>query len=365
MQRIFLFFCFVFFIIACNNQNTSEEDKTTQIPENDTLRYPQEKHFKNLRQLTFGGNNAEAYFSFDGKFLSFQSDNAAWGAQCDQIYYMPIDSGAKNIPPLISKSGGRTTCSYFMPDGKHILYASTLKNGKDCPPTPERSLNGKYVWPIYSSYDIYVSDLNGNSSDQLTDVEGYDAEATLSPDGKKIVFTSMRSGDLELWIMNIDGSNQTQLTNELGYDGGAFFSTDSKKLVFRASRTTTDEEIKTYQDLLERGFVQPSNMEIFTCNIDGSDLHQVTKLGNANWAPYFLPSNKKIIFSSNHHSASKRNFNLFTIDLDGNNLEQITYDTIFDAFPVFSPDGKHLVFSSNRFNKGGHDTNVFIAEWID
>lgn len=362
MIRTFILL-FVFFALACNNQDNCKTTSPDLIP--DTLKYPDEKHLKNVRQLTFGGNNAEAYFSFDGKFLTFQSDNEKWGALCDQIFYMPIDVGAKNQPPLISKSGGRTTCAYYLPDGQHILYASTSKAGKDCPPKPERLLNGKYVWPIYSSYDIYVADLNGNITDQLSSTEGYDAEATVSPDGKKIVFTSMRSGDLELWTMDIDGSNQTQVTNELGYDGGAFFSPDSKKLVFRASRPKTEEDIKIYQDLLEKNFVQPTNMEIYTCNIDGSDLKQVTQLGGANWAPYFLPSGNKIIFSSNHHSESKRNFNLFTIDVEGKNIEQITYDGIFDAFPVFSPDGKHLVFSSNRFNGGGHDTNVFIAEWVN
>lgn len=331
----------------------------------DTLRYPQEKHLKNVQQLTFGGDNAEAYFSFNDKYLTFQATQSKWSTNCDQIFYMPIDGKYEGSrPPIVSTGEGRTTCSYFMPGDKQIVYASTHLASKDCPETP-RVVNGKYVWAVYNTFDIFISDLNGKIVKQLTNTPGYDAEATVSPDGKKIVFTSTRSGDLELYTMNIDGSDVKQITNGLGYDGGAFFSPDSKKLVFRASRPKTEEEVKNYKDLLAQNLVQPTDLEIFVCNTDGSDLKQITQLGGANWAPYFHPSGKKIIFASNHHSKNGRFFNLFMINLDGTGLEQITNDTVFDSFAMFSHNGKKLVFASNRFNGGGHDTNLFIADWVE
>jgi Tol biopolymer transport system component len=348
-------------ITACTS---TSEKKEARNANSDSLRYEKETHLKNVRQLTFGGNNAEAYFSFDDKYLCFQSDYEKWGLHCDQIFAMSVEKGAKEKPSLISTGKGRTTCSYYMPDGKSILYASTHGAADTCPSTP-RMVNGKYVWAIYKEFDIYVSDLNGKIIKQLTKEAGYDAEATLSPDGKKIVFTSMRSGDLELYLMNIDGTGVKQITKDLGYDGGAFFSPDGSKLVFRASRPKTPEEVKLYKDLLAKDLVQPTNMEIFVADTSGANIQQITHLGNANWAPYFHPSGKSIIFASNHHTEYKRVFNLFSIDLEGKNLQQLTYDTVFDAFPMFSRDGKKLVFSSNRFNQGGHDTNVFIADWVE
>ncbi|MCF6347298.1 MAG: hypothetical protein L3J20_03250 [Flavobacteriaceae bacterium] len=332
---------------------------------NDSLIFPEEKYFKSLRQVTFRGDNAEAYWSFDDKQLVFQSNNKKWNVSCDQMFLMNADETFDSIaPPMISTGKGRTTCAYFLPDNKHIIYASTHLGADECPETPLRK-EGKYIWPIYDTYDIFVADLKGNIVKQLTNEKGYDAEPTVSPKGDKIVFTSTRSGDLELYTMNIDGSDVKQITFELGYDGGAFFSPDGTKIIFRSSRPKTEKEIKEYKDLLAEGLVQPTEMELYICNADGSDLRQLTHLGNANWSPFFHPSGKKILFSSNFEAERGFPFNLYLIDIDGKNLERVTHGETFDAFPVFSNDGKKLIFSSNRNNGGGHDTNLFIAEWQD
>ncbi|MDZ4744603.1 MAG: hypothetical protein SGJ05_01225 [bacterium] len=328
----------------------------------------QESHLSNIRQLTFGGDNAEAYFSPDGRHLSFQSNNEAWGLQCDQIFAMDIAKAANDStyePEMVSTGMGRTTCSYYMPDGSHVLYASTHEGGKECPPPPAPRKDAKYLWSVDKTYDIYVADDHGHIVTKLTKAKGYDAEATLSPKGDMIVFTSARSGDLELWTMRPDGSDQKQITRDLGYDGGAFFSQDGTQLVFRASRPVTDSAKAEYRALLDEGLVAPTDMEIYTCNVDGTNLRKITALGKANWAPYFHPSQKKIIFSSNHASKRGYDFQLYMINLDGTGLERITTESIFNAFPMFSPDGKQLVWSSNRNNGGTRDTNVFIADWTD
>jgi TolB protein len=340
--------------------------QTAQKPDT-TTHYTQEKHLKNIHQLTRNGDYAEAYFSFDNSMISFQAKNPAWNAPCDQIYYFPFKDGdmLNHIPQLISNGLGRTTCSYFLPGDTTILYASTRSGGDACPPEPERRTDGKYLWPVYNDFDIYVANLKGEVLYTLVKSPGYDAEATVSPKGDLIVFTSDRSGDLELYTCDLHGKNVKQVTSGLGYDGGAFFSPDGKKLVFRASRPQTPEAIKEYKDLLREGLVAPTAMEIYTCNVDGSDLKQVTHLGKANWAPFFSHSGKKIIFSSNHAGSHGFNFNLYMVNLDGSGLEQITYDPVFDAFPMFSSDGKRLIFSSNRNNGGTHYTNLFIGDWVE
>lgn len=330
----------------------------------DSLIDPIETHFEHLRQITFGGDNAEAYWSFDGQQLVFQATVPKWGESCDQIYvFNPYTDDLRNSKPRqVSLNGGRTTCSYFMPGDSLVLFASTHLGDTACPPVPAHVPGGKYIWPLYPSFDIFVSDLEGNIRKQLTDDPSYNAEATVSPKGDRIVFTSTRNGDLDLYTMNIDGSDVQQITHELGYDGGAFFSPDGSKLVWRASRPKTPEEAKEYKDLLANDQVQPTNMELYIANADGSDARQITSLGQANWAPYWHPDGKHIIFASNHKSERGFPFTLFMIGTDGEGLEQLTNTDMFDAFPVFSKDGEYLVFSSNR---GGvnRETNLFIAKW--
>ena len=367
MRTIVLLLFFVT-LVACKNDKNNEPvvDTSTKVDSvQNPLIYPEETHFKSMRQVTHGGDNAEAYWSFDDKKLVFQSNYKTWNVSCDQMFLMNANDTFDSIaPPMLSTGKGRTTCAYFLPDNKHIVYASTHLGGDDCPETPMK-IDGRYVWPIYDTYDIFVADLDGNIVKQLTNEKGYDAEATVSPEGDKIVFTSMRSGDLELYTMDLDGGNVKQITNELGYDGGAFFSPDGTQLIFRSSRPKTKEEIKEYQDLLAKGLVAPTEMELYICNADGSELRQLTNLGNANWSPFFHPSGKKILFSSNFEAERGFPFNLYMIDVDGKNLTRITHGETFDAFPVFSNDGKKLIFSSNRNNGAGRDTNLFIAEWQD
>jgi Tol biopolymer transport system component len=319
---------------------------------------PIEKRLKNLRQLTFEGQNAEAYFSGDGKRLIYQTTHG--DLRCDQIFVMNIDGTEKK---MVSTGKGRTTCAYFFPDGSRILYASTHAKSPDCPPVPPR--RGAYVWPVYSTYDIFTARPDGSDVRQLTDTRGYDAEATLSPDGKKIVFTSVRDGDLDIYVMNADGSDQTRLTTELGYDGGPFFSADSKMICFRASRPGGHVEADKYRELLARDLVEPSRLEIYVMNADGTGIRQVTRNGAANFCPFFHPSGQKIIFASNQVDPKGRNFDLYLIGIDGAGEERITSHGDFDGFPMFSPDGKHLVWASNRFGAARGDTNIFIADWVE
>jgi TolB protein len=333
----------------------------------DTLHYPDEKHFKNVQQLTFGGDNAEAYFSFDGKWIIFQRTNPKEGLNCDQIFIGRVPKmGEPFTYKMVSTGKGRTTCGSIMKDGKHIIYASTHLSVDTCPPVPDRKNYGnKYIWPLYDSYDIFMADLNGKIVKQLTHAKGYDAEATLSPDGKKMIYTSDKDGDIDLYIMDLATGKEKRITNTLGYDGGAWFSPDGKKIIWRASRPKTDAEIKEYKDFLAENLVAPTNMEVYVANADGRNVKQVTSFGQANWAPAYMPDNKRIIFASNHEYKRGFPFNLYTINENGTNLQKISRDKGFDAFPMFSPNGKKLVFCSNRNNGGTRDTNVFIADWVE
>ena len=326
----------------------------------DKYHFEKEKHLKNLRMLTNEGENAEAYFSFDEKSLIFQSRHGQF--QCDQIFTMNLDGSEKK---QVSTGWGRTTCSFFMPGDQSIIYASTHLADKNCPPPPDYSRG--YVWKVYKTYDLFIGDLKGSQAKPLAAYDGYDAEATVSPSGDKIVFTSQRNGDLDIYTMNLDGSHLQQLTNTIGYDGGPFFSWDGRKIVYRAYHPNTAAEISRYKSLLADELIEPSKFQIWVMNSDGSKKRQVTNNEFANFAPFFHPDNQRIIFCSNLNSADPRqsDFNLWMINEDRSGLEQITFFEKFDGFPMFTSDGKKLVFASNRFNRKERDTNVFLADWIE
>ena len=332
---------------------------TPATTQDNQLALPAEKHLRNIKQLTFGGENAEAYFSSDGKQLIFQSTRDGRG--CDQIYTMNVDGS--NVK-MISNGDGRTTCSYFFPGQERVLYSSTHLGDKQCPPRPDYSKG--YVWAVYPSFDIFTANPDGSNSKQLTNTPGYDAETTITLDGKKLVFTSTRDGDLDIYTMDANGKNVRRLTNEIGYDGGPFWSYDGKQIVYRANHPKTDQQKADYTELLKQNLIRPTTLEIWVMNADGSNKRQVTSNGKANFGPYFFPDGKRVIFASNMDDPKGgRNFDLYKINTDGTYLERITFNDAFDGFPMFSPDGKKLVFASNRNAKTQGETNVFIADWVE
>ena len=349
MRNILIFGLIAVLAAACSKTESTDT----------SLVVPGEKHFKSIRQLTFeGANSAEAYFSFDEQKIIFQATRDSFA--CDQIFTMNLDGSGKT---LVSTGKGRTTCAYFLPGDTLILYSSTHLASPDCPPSPDYSKG--YVWALYPGFDIFIAGLDGNIVRRLTDTPGYDAEATISPDGKKIVFTSVRDGDLDIYTMDLDGTNIKRLTNTIGYDGGPFFSPDNKKIVYRAQHPNTEETIADYQELLKQNLIRPTSLEIWVMDADGSNKRQVTDNGKANFGPFFHPDGKRIIFASNYGSDDGRNFELWMVNEDGSGLEQITHYESFDGFPMFSRDGKKLIFASNRNGKTPRQTNIFLAEWQD
>jgi Tol biopolymer transport system component len=314
-----------------------------------------ETHLANIRQLTFGGQNAEAYWSRDGRRIIYQA--TVDSMRCDQQFIMNADGSNKR---MVSTGRGKTTCGYFYDRDRRIFYASTHHASPECPPPPDYSLG--YVWRL-EDFDIYTSRADGSELTRLTDNPGYDAEATLSPDGRRIVFTALRDGDLDIYTMNTDGSDVRRLTTEPGYDGGPFYSHDGRLIVYRAFHPASDSELTQYRRLLAQNLVRPSRMELWVMNTDGTDRRQITNLGGANFAPYFTPDDRKIIFASNHTNPRGRNFDLYLVNRDGTGLEQVTTDSDFDSFPMFSPNGRKLVWASNRNGRVRGETNIFVADW--
>jgi Tol biopolymer transport system component len=326
-------------------------------PEGAPSLHPDEVHLRNLRQLTFGGENAEGYFSPDGRRLIFQSSRP--GTPCDQQFVLELASGEAR---RVSTSLGRTTCGYFL-DGARVLYASTHAAAPECPARPDDSRG--YVWAIYAGYEIYAADADGGNVRALTASPGYDAEATVSPDGRTIVFSSVRDGDLEIYTMDARGGGVRRLTHEPGYDGGAFFSPDGKRIVYRRDAPADEAALVRYRGLLAQGLYAPGVLEIWVMDADGANKRQLTRLGAASFAPFFHPDGRRIVFSSNHPQPQGRNFDLYMIRDDGSGLERLTSDPSFDGFPMFSPDGGRLVFASNRGARVRGETNLFLADWVD
>ncbi|KPK55948.1 MAG: hypothetical protein AMS21_13085 [Gemmatimonas sp. SG8_38_2] len=334
--------------VAAYSDGDSVSGQATAVPRATEAGEP---FFRNLQQLTFGGQNAEAYFSPDGTRLIFQRTTS--DTTCDQQYVMRVDgSGVR----MVSNGLGRTTCGYFYDAGERIV-------GERCPPEPD--LSSGYVWALYD-FDVYTSRPDGSDLQNIFSTPGYDAEATLSPDGSRIVFTSTRDGDLDIYTMNVDGSDVRKLTDTVGYDGGPFFSHDGTKIVYRAWHPETAEAREDYLRLLADNAVRPSRMEIWVMDADGSNQRRVTDLGGANFAPFFHPDNERILFSSNHEGGPRsRNFDLFLVNLDGTGLTKVTTHQDFDGFPMFSPDGTKLVFASNRYGSVPGETNIFITDWVE
>lgn len=318
-----------------------------------------ELHLKNLRQLTFGGQNAEAYFNLKGNKLTYQTRQPNYPDE--QIYTMNIDGSNRT---RISTGKGRTTCSYFSPDEKWVYFSSThfAQPGGQ----PPIDMSKGYVWMVNPNFILYRSRPDGKNLERVIAKPGYVAETTIAPDSSYMTFTGNWEGDVEIYRSNLDGSGITKLTDEIGYDGGPFVSWDGKQIVYRRSAPfQSQEEITAYQSLLKENLVRPSNMDVWLMDADGSNKRQVTNLGRASFAPFIHPNGKQIIFSSNHHDPTGREFDLFLINTDGTGLKQITFSPEFDGFPMFSRDGKKLVWGTNRHGAVRGETNIFIADWVE
>ncbi len=314
-----------------------------------------ETHLANIRQLTFGGQNAEAYWSGDGHWITVQSTLA--GMSCDQQFVMRADGSDFH---RISTGRGKTTCGWFIPGTNRLLFASSHAHDSTCPPRPDPSRG--YVWPL-DKFDLYTVGRDGADLRRLTNYNTYTAESVVSPDGKRIVFTSLKDGDLDIYVMNIDGTNVKRLTNTPGYDGGPWWSPDGTKIVYRSHHPSDSTELAQYNALLKDGLVRPSKVELFVMNADGSDQRQITRLGGANFGPSWTVDGGRVIFASNYKNPRSRNFDLFLVNLDGSGLEQITTHGEFDGFPMFSPDGRKVMWASNRNGKEAGETNIFVADW--
>ncbi|MBI1757547.1 MAG: PD40 domain-containing protein [Fimbriimonas ginsengisoli] len=319
---------------------------------------PREPHLRNVRQLTFGGQNAEAYWNLEGTKLIFQSSQPEYPDE--QIFTMNIDGSDKR---LVSTGKGRCTCSYYMPDGKHIVFSSTHATQPGPQPPVDRSKG--YVWMVNPHYAMYRANPDGSDLTPLIRRDGYVAETTIAPNGKFMTFTGSWEGDLDIYRCDLDGKHIKRLTHEVGYDGGPFVSWDSKWIVYRRDAERTPAEVEDYKKLLADHLVRPTHLELWIMDPNGRHKRQITRLKAASFAPFVQPDDKHIIFSSNVGDPKGRTFELFRVNFDGAGLEQITHGGQFEGFPMFTRDGKHLVWASNRNGSKPRETNLFVADWVE
>jgi Tol biopolymer transport system component len=354
MKRGFALIGLMVFLTGCSHVKTGVKEGEAASAD---------RHMINVKQLTTDGDNGEAYFSWDSRKLIFQSNRG--GYQCDKIWTMNIDGADKK---MVSPAHGANTCSFFFPDNKKIVFASTNHIPGDCP--PKQAVPPGYVWPLYP-YDIFVANADGTDLKKITDNPRYDAEPVVSSDGTQIVFGSQRDGDFDIYIMNADGSNVRRLTDRTGYDGGPWFSPDSKKIAWRAWYPETEEEKALWKDCMEKDYIVAVPLDLWVMDSDGSNKMRLTRNGATNWAPSWHPDGKRIIFSSNmddwHDDIKKfgHNFELYLINIDGTGMERLTFNNTFDSFPMFSPDGKKLAFGANRNPQKPRATDIYIADWIE
>ena len=343
---------------------TSAQLAVSALPQSAAPALQERDFLTRIRRLTVEGRRAgEGYWSPDGKRLVFQSERDSSNPWY-QIFTLDLTSGdVKRISPGV----GKTTCAFFRPNSDQILFSSTHLDPKSKQYQDEElafRASGKerrYSWDYDPEMDIFAYSEKTGAMARLTTAKGYDAEASYSPDGQWIVFSSMRAGYdhalnekekkaleenpsnfAEIYVMKADGTDQTRLTNVFGYDGGPFFTQDGKKIVWRRFD--------------EQGLIA----DVWTMNPDGSEQRQITDFGSMSWAPYMHPSGAYFIFASN--KLGFENFELFIVDAAGTKEPvQVTYTPGFDSLPVPSPDGKTLAWTSTR--AGGAGGQLFLAQW--
>lgn len=320
--------------------------------------HPKEKRLRNVRQLTFGGQNAEAYWSADGETIVFQTRQPEWPDE--QIAIMNADGSAKK---LVSTGKGRCTCSYLTPDGKWLYFSSTHSVNEGAQKPVDMSKG--YVWMVNPEFSLYRSRPDGSNLELILNKGSYVAETTISSAKPEMFFTAAFEGDLELYRSDLKGKNIKRLTHNVGYDGGPFVSWDGNWVVYRRYSLKEQSEFDEYRSLLKENLVRPSKLEVWLMDRNGKGNRQVTSLGCASFAPFLHPDNQRIIFASNFGDKKNREFELWMIRTDGSKLERVTYAPDFDGFPMFSRDGKQVVWASNRNGKVRGETNIFVADWVD